>query len=63
MAGEVYLPARLGDLEVLALIDSGNSLGCLISRRLALKLDLKIEEMKSKAAGGAGNSIKIDGVV
>ena len=60
MAAEVYLLTKIGNMEVLALIDSGNSRGCLISQRLALKLDLPIETTQSKAAGVAGNKIKID---
>ena len=62
MAAEVYLPTKIGNMEVLALVDSGNSQGCLISRMLARKLELPIEKTESKASGVAGNNIKIDGV-
>ena len=62
MAAEVYLPTRIGEMEILALVDSGNSRGCLISQMLARKLELPIEKTESKASGVAGNSIKIDGV-
>ena len=62
MAAEVYLPTRIGDMDILALVDSGNSRGCLISQMLARKLELPIGKTELKASGVAGNSIKIDGV-
>ena len=62
MAAEVYLPTRIGDMEILALVDSGNSRGCLISQMLARKLKLPIEKTDSRASGVAGTSIKLDGV-
>ena len=63
MAAEVYVPTKIGDMEILALVDSGNARGCLISQVLARKLECTIEETDSKASGVQGSSIKIDGVV
>jgi hypothetical protein len=62
MAAEVYLSIRIDKLEVLGLVDSGNSRGCLISKRLAQRLNLQIEQTNSKAAGVSGNNIEIDGI-
>jgi hypothetical protein len=62
MAAEVYLSIRIDKLEVLGLVDSGNSRGCLISKRLAQRLNLQIEQTNSKAAGVSGDNIKIDGI-
>ena len=62
-AAEVYVPTKIGGMEILTLIDSGNARGCLISQVLARKLDCMIEETDSKATGVQGSSIKIDGVV
>ena len=62
MAAEVYLPTRIGGMEILALVDSGNSRGCLISQMLARKLELPIEKTDSRASGVAGTSIKLDGI-
>ena len=42
-AAEVYVPTKIGGMEILTLIDSGNARGCLISKVLARKLDCVIE--------------------
>ena len=62
MAAEVYVPTRIGGMEILALVDSGNSRGCLISQVLARKLELSIEKTDSRASGVARTSIILDGV-
>ncbi|MCP4267881.1 MAG: hypothetical protein GY777_20315, partial [Candidatus Brocadiaceae bacterium] len=63
MANGTFLKTRFKDFGVLSLIDSGNARGALMSARLAQKCNLKVEETTSRAAGVAGQNIKILGVV
>ena len=63
MAAEVYLEVKVGNENVLALVDSGNARGNLMSQRLASKLGLSIEQTQLKAAGVSGKDIAIAGIV